>query len=99
MAESPEPRFGGVVTAKRNYNTSVTSIITDFLDDARPPPTDPLGDASLAALGLSDRLARPGNVKEITDRNFLCYDHGWFTYYGTSVVFALRLAYPQRGPG
>eukprot|EP00976_Prorocentrum_cordatum_P099794 1191972-Prorocentrum_minimum.AAC.3 len=30
-----------------------------FLDDARPPPTDPL-----AALGLSDRLARPGNVKE-----------------------------------
>ena len=36
----------------------------NFLDDARPPPTDPLGDASLAALGLSDRLARPGNVKE-----------------------------------
>eukprot|EP00959_Pyramimonas_sp_CCMP1952_P019162 405101-Pyramimonas_sp.AAC.1 len=38
-----------------------------FLDDARPPPTDPLGDASrrpLAALGLSDRLARPGNVNE-----------------------------------
>eukprot|EP00976_Prorocentrum_cordatum_P064167 1177389-Prorocentrum_minimum.AAC.1 len=34
-----------------------------FLDDARPPPTDPLGGA-LAALGLSDRLARPGNVKE-----------------------------------
>eukprot|EP00976_Prorocentrum_cordatum_P059392 1175473-Prorocentrum_minimum.AAC.3 len=40
-----------------------------FLDDARPPPTDPLVDASrrrsacpIAALGLSDRLARPGNV-------------------------------------
>eukprot|EP00976_Prorocentrum_cordatum_P083211 1185142-Prorocentrum_minimum.AAC.3 len=28
-----------------------------FLDDARPPPTDPLGDAPLAALGSSDRLA------------------------------------------
>eukprot|EP00976_Prorocentrum_cordatum_P108835 1194917-Prorocentrum_minimum.AAC.10 len=38
-----------------------------FLDDARPPPTDPLGDASRRrgeALGSSDRLARPGNVKE-----------------------------------
>eukprot|EP00959_Pyramimonas_sp_CCMP1952_P259578 5427474-Pyramimonas_sp.AAC.1 len=41
------------------------SSSSNFLDDARPPPTDPLGetlgDASLAALGLSDRLARPGN--------------------------------------
>eukprot|EP00976_Prorocentrum_cordatum_P001351 27095-Prorocentrum_minimum.AAC.1 len=35
-------------------------IDDSFLDDARPPPTDP----RLAALGLSDRLARPGNVKE-----------------------------------
>eukprot|EP00959_Pyramimonas_sp_CCMP1952_P401887 8421145-Pyramimonas_sp.AAC.1 len=36
----------------------------------RPPPIDPLGDASrrrLAALGSSDRLARPGIVEEAAD--------------------------------
>eukprot|EP00976_Prorocentrum_cordatum_P018439 373309-Prorocentrum_minimum.AAC.4 len=52
----------------RDWKGFPAAMGSSFLDDARPPPTDPLGDASrlpttdpLAALGLSDRLARPGN--------------------------------------